>query len=172
MVTHLKHSVSYATEVIARAGLRVDPFLWEGTKCRGRSLNLRERTIKTNKKHNNFSCKTHTSGNNPCCKITVSPRIVFMYIKWVGVHQQSTPREEAARGQQPNVWTRAHVSWNWKVDHHLLGVDHQTILWYSSQQDPTRNIQMLLQTTKNYTTANAILQYAEPRIVTYDKPMC
>lgn len=40
----------------------------------------------------------------------VSPRIVFVDIQCVCVQQQSTPGEEAVRGQHANVGTRVQFS--------------------------------------------------------------
>lgn len=74
----------------------------------------------------------------------LSPGIVFIDVQRVGVQQQSTPGEEAARGQHANVGTGGHASQCLKVQNHLLRVDRQTILWHSGQQDPTHKEQAAL----------------------------
>lgn len=65
-----------------------------------------------------------------------SPRIVFIDVQSICIQQQSAPGEEAPEGERTNASTRVCALRNLKIDHNLLGINHQTILGDSSQQNP------------------------------------
>lgn len=53
------------------------------------------------------------------------------------VQQQPAPREEAVGGQHADIGKGVGASWL-EVNHHLLRVDHQTVLWNAGQQNAAK----------------------------------